>query len=131
MLTKQQTYRITNYAPASWPGICRGRRDWGGGEEERGGEGKRNKEKKGKRRGGGGEKKKRGNKLWFRSNETRQFNWTFPSDAFVITNLSELFHAVNTRFVMLSFFFLPPPLSFQPTLLPSIPAPFSFSVAQR
>lgn len=80
-LTKQQTYRITNYAPASWPRICRDRRA-----------------------GGGGGQCKKKNKLWFRSNETRQFNWTFPSDAFVITNLSELFHAVNTRFVVLSFF---------------------------
>lgn len=98
----------------------------GEGRRRGGGEGKRNKEKKGKRRGGGGEKKKRGNKLWFRSNETRQFNWTFPSDAFVITNLSELFHAVNTRFVMLSFFFLPPPPLFSTNPSPFHPRPLQF-----
>lgn len=91
-------------------------------EEERGGREKEIKKKK-ENGEGEGEKKKRGNKLWFRSNETRQFNWTFPSDAFVITNLSELFHAVNTRFVMLSFFFSPPlPSLFnQPFSLPSPP----------
>lgn len=94
-------------------------------EEERGGREKEIKKKK-ENGEGEGEKKKRGNKLWFRSNETRQFNWTFPSDAFVITNLSELFHAVNTRFVMLSFFFLPPSPLFSTNPSPFHPRPLQF-----